>query len=395
MAVVAILVALGEDSETLPSDRRPIVLIRKGAHVRIARSMLAAAGHKGCDLVGSLPADAELLVLPDAGRGGLSRIPRVPCLVRYDSAVLAALLPDACVLVGSTRLHAPTQEWLVDVGTEMVRLDSGPEVPRSTKELFINHPPVTLRVDLNALRMQAVGIPSGIGQKVVLRSETLAGVRLRDGDRVLSPPVKGYEYTFLGAEDEPALGNAPALQTWWHYGGLLLSHVRVSLRIGDVRIRETNTLVARSERTRLNPAIETGDRVCVTLLWDDGNRREYDALASVAPGGVWSLALRMRRPLLLDPLGTCFGKPGVHAPECVAAGRVFDRPCQHDTECPFFDPRRAQGRCMHGTCVMPIGVANASFRTADPSTPPMMVGCEPTDDMFPYCRGLAASRAIF
>jgi hypothetical protein len=93
MAVVAILVALGEDSETLPSDRRPIVLIRKGAHVRIARSMLAAAGHKGCDLVGSLPADAELLVLPDAGRGGLSRIPRVPCLVRYDSAVLALYYP--------------------------------------------------------------------------------------------------------------------------------------------------------------------------------------------------------------------------------------------------------------------------------------------------------------
>jgi hypothetical protein len=34
--IVAILVALGEDSETLPSDRRPIVLIRKGARTHRA-----------------------------------------------------------------------------------------------------------------------------------------------------------------------------------------------------------------------------------------------------------------------------------------------------------------------------------------------------------------------
>jgi hypothetical protein len=97
----------------------------------------------------------------------------------------------------------------------MVRLDSGPG-SLSTKDLFINHSARhAARGSERSADAQAVGIPSGIGQKVVL-VETLAGVRLRDGDRVLSPPVKGYEYTFR--EDELALGNAPALRTWWHYG---------------------------------------------------------------------------------------------------------------------------------------------------------------------------------
>jgi hypothetical protein len=367
------------------------VLIRRGEHVLTARAMAAAAGHKGCDLVGSLPADTELLVLPDTMRGELARVPRVPSLVRYDPAVLAALLPDARILVGSTRQHAPTQEWLVDIGTEMIQL----KPRRLTKEAFTDqHCPVTMRVDLNALQLHAVGLPSGIGQKVVLRSNTLAGVRLRDGDRVVSPPVKGYEYTFRGADGGPALGKV-STQTWWFNGGLLLSHARVAFKIEQVRVRDTNVLVARSEHVRLSPSMETGDRVCVTLVWGDGSSREFDAVALVAQDGAWSLLLNIQQPLLLDPLGTCYGRPGVKAGECVASGGVYDRPCQHDTECPFFDPRRAQGRCIHGTCGMPIGVANASFRTADPATPPMMAGCVPSDASFPYCRSLPATSAIF
>jgi hypothetical protein len=383
---IAILVAVQDGPVYLPDDRRPTILVQSGDHVRTARALSAAAGHRGCNVVGSSPADAELLVLPETDRSP-PRDPLIPSVVRYDEQILAALLPGCTVLVGSVRIHAPSQAWLVDSGSEMVRL--GPSL-----EEFVASPPVVLYADLNLLKSPAVGLQSGIGQKIVLRTDVMQGVRLRDGDRIVSPPLKGYDHTLLDADGAPALVQMTSKQAWQYRTGALYSHILFRLLAHDVRMRGPNVLVPRLADSTRTP-VEDGDRVHLTLVWDDGKEQAFDALAAVEAGGAWTLTLRTRLPLVLDPLGTCYGKPGLGARECVTRGGVYDRPCTHDTECPYFDPRTASGRCLDGTCGMPLGVGNASFRRADSATPPMMAGCDPDDPSYPYCEGLPATSAIF
>lgn len=385
--MLAILVC-ADGTPDLPRDRRPVILISGREHVRVAKAMLAAAGHRACDVVNSLPADAELLVLSPESPSKKPTRPLVPCVARYDAAVLDALLPGARVLVGSVREHAPSQTWLVDSGSEMVQL-----APLSI-ESFSDTPPVTLAVDLDAMRAVPVGLRSGVGQKIVLRSDALQGVRLRDGDRIVSRAMKGYNYTFLDADGAPALVHTDALQAWRYRSGSLYSHVRFRIAAREVRTREPLVLVPRRPGGPSVPFV-AGDRVHLVLVWDDNSEQEFDSLASVDRDGAWSLALRTRVPLLLDPLGICYGQPGVSARECVARGGVYDRPCTHDTECPYFDPRRGEGRCLDGKCAMPLGVGNASFRSADPATPPLLDGCSPDDATYPYCAGLPPTRAIF
>lgn len=378
MALAILVAADAAASLHLPLDRRPVVLISNNAHVRTARAMLAAAGHRGCDVVSSLPADAELLVLPSQQESRAY----VPCVVRYNAEVLRSLLPGSAIIVGSVRTHAPSVTWLVDAGAEIVRLG-----PAMGKETFVDHPPVTLNVDLNAMGVSAVGLQSGIGQKIVLRSDSLQGVRLRDGDRIVSPPLRGYDHTLLGPDGAPALVHSSAPRAWRYQSGALYSHVRIRLRERDVRMGEPNVLVPRRFPAP-TPSFDDGDRVHATLVWADGTRQDFDAQATVGGDGSWSLALRVPTPLLLDVLGICYSKPGVTAKECIADGGVYDRPCTHDTECPYFDPRRAVGRCLNGTCRMPLAVGNASFRVADPATPALMGDCDPNDAKYPYCTGL-------
>ena len=87
--------------------------------------------------------------------------------------------------------------------------------------------------------------------------------------------------------------------------------------------------------------------------------------------------------MVSDPRAFCFGaRLASSAAECYAAGGVWDRPCDRDTECPYFDPRTGRGGCVSGMCEMPLGVGNLSFRVPDPATPPL---CD-TDDVSPWCK---------
>jgi hypothetical protein len=73
--------------------------------------MAATAGHKAATLWAPYRL-TRALGTPGYDAGW--RVPRVP--VCY--AVLGSAADATHVLVGGTRQHAPTQEWLVDIGTE-------------------------------------------------------------------------------------------------------------------------------------------------------------------------------------------------------------------------------------------------------------------------------------
>jgi hypothetical protein len=163
----------------------------------------------------------------------------------------------------------------------------------------------------------------------VLRSNTLAGVRLRDRDRVVSPPSR-IRYTFRGADGGPALGKVSThdvVVQWWATAESRGSCIQD--RNESVYATRTCSLHA-LRHVRLSPSMETGDRYA-TLVWGgDVARREFGAVALLAQDGAWSLLLNAATAP--GPLGTCcYGRPGVKADECVASGGVYDRPCQPDT----------------------------------------------------------------
>ena len=49
---------------------------------------------------------------------------------------------------------------------------------------------------------------------------------------------------------------------------------------------------------------------------------------------------------------------------CEGSGGVWDRPCEHDAECPFIraDTELARGRCLAGRCELPLGVRPVGFK---------------------------------
>lgn len=62
----------------------------------------------------------------------------------------------------------------------------------------------------------------------------------------------------------------------------------------------------------------------------------------------------------------------------------WDRPCEKDADCPFFQANKNymnyRGGCVDGYCELPIGVRRQSWRLYDPTTKPLCHGC-PTSNM--------------
>jgi hypothetical protein len=111
-------------------------------------------------------------------RGAGARLARAPCLL-YALTDSARGSATRNILVGNTRLHTHRVASR-RAGTEMIQLN-----PRLDKgEAFTEHPPGTAahcqsRYEV-VERSAATGdrIASGIGQKIVLRSDTLASTAL-------------------------------------------------------------------------------------------------------------------------------------------------------------------------------------------------------------------------
>ena len=87
----------------------------------------------------------------------------------------------------------------------------------------------------------------------------------------------------------------------------------------------------------------------------------------------------------LHPKAVCVTDSSVRIREMCEkdANGVWDRPCENDAECPFFQANRRypnyRGGCVAGLCEMPVGVKSLSFRRYDVSTPARCYGgaCAP------------------
>jgi hypothetical protein len=79
------------------------------------------------------------------------------------------------------------------------------------------------------------------------------------------------------------------------------------------------------------------------------------------------------------PFG-CVGNPDVLTKgQCEENGQVWDRPCMHDSECPFYlINANEQGGCLGGYCEMPVNVQRAGYRyyRHDDTSYPICKGCD-------------------
>jgi hypothetical protein len=128
-------------------------------------------------------------------------------------------------------------------------------------------PSVVLYVDLNLLQSPAVGLQSVIGQKIVLRTGTLQGVRLRDGDRIVS----------LRSKVRPYSTRRRRVRRWCrrqlnrrgNRTGALYSHIPFRLLARRTYAWLTRSYRGSWARTKRTLSFEDGDRVHLTLVWDD------------------------------------------------------------------------------------------------------------------------------
>lgn len=345
----------------MPPGQKVVRVSADAPHQKIASAMAAAAGMKAT-LV-SVGEHSELVLMSDTATG----ISATPVKLRYNDKVLRALLPGADIKIGSLRKLMPAVDWLTDPGGMVVTLPSdrpratpvaAPIVPRGPYPR--SDSPIVLKVD--ALPKPALGVRGPV-QRVALDSMRVRDVPLKENDIVIDQ---------TGAR-------------WFARGGALWSHKSVTLSRDDV-IMEGRTLRPARGGTPL-VGVRTGDKIEVLLL-SSRNDTVYGVVTDADPD-VWIVRMDVNTSIVSDPRATCFGaRLATTAAECYAAGGVWDRPCESDPECPYYDSRTGRGGCNSGTCEMPLGVGNKSFRVADPATPPL---CD-TDGPDPWCPDDVLSR---
>lgn len=335
--------------------------------------------------------------------GVVSEPPLSPSVLRHGAKAalsldfgedLHALLPDALVVVGSLMNLFPSYRWETDGGAAalVVAVDAAAAPSTATGAFGPGRDAVgALNVFADG-RLGADGRPAPLEHRVpevagafavdgVRYSRALAavaGVPLREGDTV---------------RDRAGV-------LWTFRGGILADRPVVVVDAATVRMVDGDRLVARyARRAARNPPewLRPGEPCVLVLRWSDGSGDARLRAEPYADGADWGWKIRIPEPTVTHPLAMCLGTHGVamdrsRAEECVRDGGTWDRPCEEDDECPFYDARRARGGCGAGFCEMPVGVDRASFRAPADLSTMMSHGCEPGSPDYPWCRTRASRR---
>jgi hypothetical protein len=127
-----------------------------------------------------------------------------------------------------------------------------------------------------------------------------------------------------------------------------------------------------------------GDAVFVLPLKKIGTviRDKTDLLVSIPKEADLKDKLNER---VLNGKYICYEDPKIKfLPECIARQNAerepyhWDRPCETDEECPFFNSKTKRGGCTSGGyCEFPVGIKRVSFREYDKSSKKYCSGCPP------------------
>jgi hypothetical protein len=358
------------------------------------RIALAAAGFKSFDIVRSLDdrITTSLAVHPPiAASKRFGK--RVALDIAYDNNVLNTLAPTYHVDIGSLNRLLPSTQWEVDGGAQVlvVQLNMIP---------YIEHVAQPTHPQSNTVRPKQTrgnkGSPSGavlplvlenvdnavtVGLRRVLRIASVDGVALRDGDIVRDATAK----------------------KWYFFDGMLADAVQMyvmakSLALTDSAGDQGRVLTARRRSSSAPNRYIADARYELIVHWprsEGGGRTAFSAvsfpLGGSSAGATWGWTLDKQWATVEHPRGICQGPVGERLDKdtpmlCVSSGGTWDRPCETDTECPFYDSRRGRGGCRDsGFCEMPLGVNNLSYRKQGSTSDVMVVGCTHDDPDYPWC----------
>lgn len=137
----------------------------------------------------------------------------------------------------------------------------------------------------------------------------------------------------------------------------------------------------------------------LVVVWPDGEDTTTFKAVGHGTHSRWGFKITVPKATVSHAMGTC-QKDGAHLNhadpvQCVNAGGVWDRPCEYDAECPYFDPRRDVGGCVAGTCQLPPGATRGSFRSAVDTSGVTKYGCDPSHPDYPWCTAAMDTAARF
>jgi hypothetical protein len=355
-------------------DKGETVIVACGpGNEPLAHAMGAAAGLKTTTVPPGGHAHYELVSSGEPKR----QLPQIATGLLFDATVLRSLVPEAKIIVGSLQHNMPSVDWIADPGGMVVELPSKkPPIAATTMsqpepKKYKPVVPKAIVVRVSELPKPPLGVRGPV-MRVALDSMVVRGVPIREGDVVLDASSR----------------------KWYVRDRALWSHKPVEFQRAEIVI-EGRTIRPLRAGTKLGAGVKLGagamkgEKVEVSVIGAQ-SQTLYGVVTDDDPI-LWRITTDINHSMVSDPRATCFGARLAHtAAECYAAGGVWDRPCDTDTECPYYDPATGRGKCVSGMCEMPLKVGNMSFRTADPKTPVLY----DHDQGSPYTQ-VPGSRPIF
>lgn len=313
----------------------------------------------------------------------------------FDEARMRSVIPGTTVDIGSLNIMFPSTRWDSDGGGSAVVLSlalskrlvessaqiSAPSGPRAAKTKRASPVPASnLAVNHEVDAVPGYFTIDGIRYSRKVRD--VDGVPLREGDTVTD--AEGHRWEFRDdVLSDTSIARVPLDRVRVLDGERVVFRPRFKKARPDYfRAGVRTLLVITPPESKEVAAVKRAKEVRLRATTFVGNASPED----------WGWTISVPRPTVTHPKSICLGSHGSVLPHqsverCIEAGGTWDRPCETDTECPYYDGRRARGGCRSGFCEMPAGVDRVSFREPAEVDDMMSHGCPPGSDSYPWCGG--------
>lgn len=199
--------------------------------------------------------------------------------------------------------------------------------------------------------------------------------KLSPGEKIVKQPENIVMYVVTNNKLQTAIPVIVKDEDMWFE--LYLSTRDYSGTVRDIETQRISSDVPLRVGTDIALLPPTGHNNVIALRGMIASLTEHTVRISIPPQK--EAQFHQAETTRLDKF-TCFGKNTIHnRKECEDKAGVWDRPCEDDSECPFYliNNDEKSGGCVSGYCQLPIGMRRASYRKYfwDNMSYPFCIGC--------------------
>lgn len=385
---------VGVNGESFPGPRRDVVNPYPALDDVVKAAMISSGG-TDVTVTRRTTTQTNVGVITEPPLSGVAPSGELTVLsFTYDSK-LSFIVPGVGVDVGSLNRMFPSYRWAADGGGAAIVVS---RAYRPLANWFVRaesgatHQPASID---RSNRVQVA--PSARAPAVEHRVGRVPGVFTVQGVRMTRSVAEAN-----GVRVRPFDTILDGDGVRWYVGpdGLLRDAVIRRLNSSDVRVSDGVTVTPRDPKTRAPDDFEPGQKTVLVIRWPSGDSEHVHARAFGRSANGWGWTATRTSATVDHVASMCMKKHGVASPhtnpvQCLEDGGTWDRPCETDTECPFYDARRGRGGCQAGFCEMPMSVDRKSFRAPVTQSPPLRRGCAPGTPGYPWCPEQPESNARF